>query len=586
MAGSRERLRSLMFERGTLLGIAALVVYMVLAPSHIVDGDNAEFATLSTLGGTAHPSGYPLYLLWLHATEWIPGANPAHTANLATAILGAAMVWSLFQACRAWGASALGATIASAAIGGAPIVLRITTTAEVFALNCLIVALVLWFAAAGGPFRGRTRAIALGLVAGLGIANHMTCVLLAPVGLLGVVRAAREDSRARWATLALSVLALAAGLLPYTYLFLASDTPMSWGTVRSVDDLIAMVTRRDYGGPGAFLPTPTPVPASKQLLAFALTLGRTWLWIPLLVGLVTFGTRVARHSDVRWDWLALALSWFAAGPLLVARFNIEPAGLGLYVSQRFYVLPALLLTIPVAIGLGAIDPVLERRGIRPSVACGLVATLGFAAILAMALPHLFRTQTPAVERYAGNLLKALPQNSVLFIGQDDEYFGVGYQQWALGLRQDVVVVAPQLTQLAWYADRMARRGIAAPAGEGHPMVRLVEQLLASGQQVFVEKRRTEVIEHFTTYPYGTLMKVLPRGAPTPPIDAIIDENKAIYAKFELGYPLPGTDDEFATAIHYRYAGTWTTLGRKAEQLGKPELAAWAYEAARMIGPQL
>ena len=50
------------FDRGGLLACTALVLYLWVAPPHIVDGDNAEFSTLGSIGGVAHPSGYPLYL--------------------------------------------------------------------------------------------------------------------------------------------------------------------------------------------------------------------------------------------------------------------------------------------------------------------------------------------------------------------------------------------------------------------------------------------------------------------------------------------------------------------------------------------
>ena len=579
-----HRLRVWGLEHGGLLAVVALVAYAWLAPDHIVDGDNAEFATLATTGGTAHPTGYPLYLLWLRALSWLPG-SPAHAAAVATAVLGAGTVLVLHAACRAWGAKPVGATLATALFAAAPIFIRIATTAEVFALNCLIVAAVLWLAAANGPLRGHRRAIALAVVAGLGMSNHMTCTLAAPVGLLGIVRAAREAQRPA-ITVALAAGSFVAGLLPYVYLVLTPDTPLSWGKVDGVADVIAMILRQDYGGPGAFLPTPVEVPASRQLAAFAASLGRTWLWLPLAFGVLALGRGIARPtSEPRWGWLCLGATWLAAGPLLVMRFNIEPSGLGLYVSQRFYVLPALLLAVPIAVGLAPLDALVERGRLGRRGACAGIAVVGFAAVLATTLPYLARMHTPAVERYATNLLETLPENAVLFIGQDDEYFGVGYAQWALGKRHDVTAVAPQLTVMPWYAARVARKGIAAPPGEGHPMVRLVDKLLREGKPVFVEKARAEIISTFTTYPYGTVMKVLPRGAPTPPIDEIVAENKAVYACFQLGYPLPGTDDEFATAIHHRYAGTWLTLGRKLEQAGKRAEAAWAFEAARAIGPQ-
>jgi hypothetical protein len=229
-----------------------------------------------------------------------------------------------------------------------------------------------------------------------------------------------------------------------------------------------------------------------------------------------------------------------------------------------------------------LDRLVEKRHRLATVGA---ATLGFATLLATTLPYLQRVHTPAVERYATNTLTTLPENAVLFVGQDDEYFGIAYAQWALGLRHDVTVVAPQLTILPWYAERVAKKGIAAPPGDGHPMVRLVDKLLREGKPVFVEKARVEIIQTFTTYPYGTWMKVLPIGATTPPLDDVIAENKAVYKKFETGYPLPGTDDEFATAIHYRYAGTWTTLAKKLAQAGRQGEAAELTLIARQVGPQ-
>src|SRR3954471_3237912 len=101
------------------MGAVALVVYAALGSSRIVDGDSAEFATLGALGGRAHPSGYPLYVLWLRLWSWLPGATPAHTAAIATAILGALTVAVLHAACRAWGARPLAATVSVAIVGTA-----------------------------------------------------------------------------------------------------------------------------------------------------------------------------------------------------------------------------------------------------------------------------------------------------------------------------------------------------------------------------------------------------------------------------------------------------------------------------------
>ncbi|MGE5183840.1 MAG: protein O-mannosyl-transferase family, partial [Acidobacteriota bacterium] len=164
----RSRLVRILFERGGLLGLAVAALYLAIAPAHVIDGDNAEFCTLGALGGAGHPPGYPLFVLWLRAMSWLPGASPAHTAALATALLGALSIVVLHAACRAWGARPLAATLACAIYAGAPVVIAIYTEAEVFALNGVIVGGVLLLAARGGPLRGTWRAGALGLVAGLG----------------------------------------------------------------------------------------------------------------------------------------------------------------------------------------------------------------------------------------------------------------------------------------------------------------------------------------------------------------------------------------------------------------------------------
>lgn len=105
------RWRWIAIDRGGLLALAALIAYLAFASPHIVDGDNAEFSMLGAIGGRAHPSGYPLYVLWLRLWSWLPGTTAAHTAGLATAILGALAVGVLHAACRAWGARPAAATI-------------------------------------------------------------------------------------------------------------------------------------------------------------------------------------------------------------------------------------------------------------------------------------------------------------------------------------------------------------------------------------------------------------------------------------------------------------------------------------------
>ncbi len=488
----------------------------------------------------------------------------------------------LHAACRAWGARPAAATFAIALFAGAPIVLGIYTEAEVFALNGLVVAAILWLAAAVGPLRGVWRCGALGLIAGLGMSNHLTCVLVAPIGILGIVRGMRECSRLAGAAIAL--LGIAIGLAPYAYLRIAPVHAASWGRIDGVRDVVDMFLRTDYGGPDAFAGPGPPIASTTSIFALVRSLARTWLWLPAVLAiaaLVDRSIRARSRGEPRWGWVMLLVSFVLAGPVLASRFNVLPSGVGLYVVARFHILPALLLAPAVADIFDRLAGHLPR--LRSELVAGTIAVFAFAAIAGTSLPHVSRVHTPAVEREVRNTLASLPREAV-YIGENDDIAGgIGYVQLVLGERLDVTYVHWPMIGLAWYRERVVPAGLVT---DPRSLVHAVEGVLATGRPLFVDASERGVLERFPHYPYGILVRVLPRDAHAPSLDEVLALNKAVYATFRLGYELPGADDEWATAVHRRYARTWEVLGVELDHVGKHEDAAWAFGAAREIGPQL
>jgi hypothetical protein len=577
--------RVLLIERGGLIALAGLVAYVWLAPAYIVDGDNAEFATLGVVGGVAHPTGYPAYLLWLRALAWLPGASPAHTTAIATAILAAIQLAVLHAACRAWGARPTAATFAVAIYAAGPVVMRYSSEAEAFALNQLVVAAVLYLAAQHGPLRGGVRVAALGLAAGIGIADHLTCVLAAPVGLLGAIRGVREARRPA-AAAAGGVAALVVGLSPYAYLFVTPETTTSWSTMHSVRELLDHVLRVAYGGPGTFSPFVGQLHVAANVAAFAVSVGRGWCWLPAIAGLAVLAQRCVRPGDgePRIGWRMLALAFMVAGPLLAARFDLVPRGIFLYVIRRFHLLPALLLAPAVA---GAFELAIARFGerLRPTVAAA-IAVLGFATAALIAVPDLLRVRTPAVENAMRGMLRGLPPNAIVLGTGDIPHFGIGYLQDACGVRRDVVHVYWRSVQIHWYRDRLAQRGLVIDtSAKGAPSVRIAEQILASGRPLLVDTALGNVLKEFPSYPYGTLFRVLPRGQARPPLDEVAAQNHAWFAALDLDYPVPGPDDEYPTAIHEGYAETWRIIADGYTALGRPDAAAEAAAKMAELGPR-
>lgn len=571
----RDRLRAWAFERGFALGLVVLVTYLWLAPAHIVAADNAELSTLGEVGGRAHPSGYPLYVLILRATSWLPG-SAAHRASLVTAFLGAATVLVLHAACRAWGARASATGLAVAVFAAAPIVLRVHTEADVFALNSLVAALVLWLAATGGPATGLARCAALGLVAGLGLANNLTVGLLAPIGIYGVVRGIREGAGVRGGIAAAGAFAL--GLLPYAYLPLAPDAA-SWAPIHSFGDLVDTFLRKDYGYV-SHLPGAATTTAATSLAAHAALVGRTWLWLPALMGLGALGLRSVR-SEAPWAWRMLAASWLLAGPLFASQLGVDPAGIGGYIGARMQILGALVLAIPIA---AAFELVAARanRTVSPPLAAGL-AIIVFAALTFGALPRLQRVHSPAVETGVRAMLAPLPPFSIAVTTSEDQCFGGRYLQLAEGLRPDVVLVCWPLVARDWYVARLALPGLARSSG-GLPTPGEIERLVATGRPVFVDRPQADVLAALPNYPLGILHRVLPRGAHLPSAGEVLEANRAAFAALDLAYPAPTRDDDFAAMAHRRYAATWRILATGLAAAGDRAAAEAAAEFSRQLAP--
>ena len=183
--------------------------------------DTAEFQMVLPVMGTAHPTGYPTYVLlgWASSILLTPIGEPALRMNVLSAVLvavGTALTVDLAR--RLSGSLVLGA-IAGLAVTLTPIVWAIGTHADPHALHYTLVAAILWLLVrweqrrrgnpmagpsdpgawgaappdvlrAGGSGRDRHAdrlLLAAAVVVGLSVGNHSLTLLLGPPILLFVL---------------------------------------------------------------------------------------------------------------------------------------------------------------------------------------------------------------------------------------------------------------------------------------------------------------------------------------------------------------------------------------------------------------
>ncbi len=551
-----------------LCGLWALLLYGTSAPAFIVGGDSAEFVTTSVSPGFAHPSGYPLLSFLLAPFHLLPFASPAQAAGVGSAVMGAIAVACLYLASRSWGAKQTASLVSTLAFTSSPLMWEYSTKAEVFSLNTALIAAMLWLS--GPHLRGKesARAVALGLLAGLGLANNHTCVLIAPVGLFALYRLCRSTPR----RLPLAILAGATTLtLPYVTMYgiVINTTPIfTWGTLKSVTDLVPMFLREDYGTFSLTLGGDAGPVEQWSALTKAYLLE---LWGLPFLGIAGLVYKLRARQD-RLAHVLLLTTVLLSGFGLVSLFQAAPEGTGALMIRKFYLASMALSVVPTALCIDPLhDWLVARANVLGKTSVKVVAAAVVAVTTAvLTLPKVQDSHSPMLQNYLLDTLEPLPKNAVVMGNGDHRAFGMLYVQRVLKTRPDTVFVDPKMLHNEWYreqTERIAKCALPAPKNNNLSSVELAVAFQRCGRPVFLTNILTDAIpQQLPTFPYGTTIAVLPAGAVPPPPQELVKINKDVFARYrrldQREHP-----DAWAREVSHHYRRTWDTLEKASEATG-------------------
>jgi hypothetical protein len=564
-------------------------IYLPTTAGSILGHDAAEFATIYADGGYAHPPGYPLYSMYLRAISWLPVSPPAAGASLATTLVGIAAIVVLYHAIRSWGVGSFAALFGAIAFGLSTDVWVYQTQPEVFALNHLAAATILWLAGPSPPLAGRRRVVALGVVAGLALANHHTIALMAPIGLWGVYRGVREADGSALGTLGLGAASLVAGLAPYAYLPIvhAFDLGWHWGAPTDLQGVLHIFLRQDYG---TFRMTTgeEPVGAVVQLGFLARAVPLDMLVVPVLASLV--GVGVAFRGDeeaydsreARLRTACLLASFVLVGPVFLSQLTREPNGVNHMLVRRFHLLPQLHIAFLAGLGASGLGQWLPSRATRAAVIGALVV-----GGLAAGWPAIQQHHAPSVEQYVRDTFESVPEESVVIGTGDHNAFGSLYYQRALDRRTDVLYLSASMLAHRWYHRRRIReRDIPFEyRGSNVGTDRLFRALFATGRAVFVTRPfHDELLDGWRAVPHGTLIRVYPPDVVPPPPHRAFRKNVELYSDFTITPRPDAWPTTWSRVVLEDYARTWRTLASSLESTGHRRLARRARQLARQFAP--
>jgi hypothetical protein len=450
--------------------LVGAVIALVAARAAMLPGvafwDTGELQAVGPLMGTAHPAGFPTYVLlgWLASVLLQPFGDPAFRMNLLAGLCLAAAAGITVDLVRALTGSMLLGMLAGIGLALTPVAWSIGTHAEAHALHLAFVALLLrllvaWEARslerdAGGPPSGRgdpsgrgSRFLVIAaIVFGLSVGNHSLTLLLA----LPVVVFVRLVYPGVWQNRRLVALCIGAFVASVVIVYLELPlragpfrAPLVYGRPETWDGFWYVVLgeqfRANVVDPFGDLPGKFGVLVDRTVVQFGVL-------APLLP--VAFAATVARQPRyAALTGVAVAITGFFAA-------SYQNADIG-----RYYLGPVLMawtwLAVLGATAVDAASRVLERladgrAGERPArlgrrqrAAFSLAAVVILLVPTALAIPARFATvdarNDRAAERWVDRALQVMDEGAVI-VSWWSYSTPLWYAQRVEGRRPDLVII--------------------------------------------------------------------------------------------------------------------------------------------------
>ncbi len=441
--------------------LAALVVYLVCAPSGPYWLDSGELSAAGVGLGIAHPTGFPLYAMLVKLASLLPLGELAFRVNLLSGLCAAAAVWSLCRLVLAVAGDDLAALVGAAGAGAALAMsltfFRQATVAEVYApMAALLSAALLLFhrVAAGG---GARDGLLLAVVCGLGLAVHVSFALIGvPVVVLLVVRLYRG---ARWVLAApLLVVAVTGGLYLYLPVRAAArpDPSVQWSRADRAGAFLDQVTgagiRAAYAG--EMRSTDEAVWIANARAFFGEAAEELLLVLLAAVGGVAW---LLRHRRTRWAG-ALLLA-VAAGDSIYSVW-INPMG---QVDLQNGVPFALAVCAAAGAGVALLARVFGRASLPAGAALAVIMVVPVAMDTQAAGAMAARTGD-LPRAFAQACLDETPPRGLALVTNDSTAAGLIFLTAIEGARPDVTVIVRQRSREGWRVRRLL--DLAAPDGHG------------------------------------------------------------------------------------------------------------------------
>ncbi len=559
-------------------------------------GDVGEICAAIAGGGTFHPPGYPLFSLLGRLAVLLPFGEVAFRIGILVALAGAGAVGVFFLTARAVGASRLPAFLAAGAFGAGYTFWSQCVRVEVYSLHLLLALTALW-AALRFRATGNSRWLyAAALAFSLGLAHHLTIVLLAPA--LAVLCFAPWRACARPGRVLVTLLPLflvGPSLYGLLWFWAAGKPLLASGDPSTPQLLWYHASARLFQGMFLRLPDSNHwrewAGTAGYLLSDNLPFG---LFVPAGLGLVLLG----RRNRTVGAALTTLLACVSVYNLCYRITDIAP----------YFLIVWAVLALGLAVTLTwAQDRLPRLHEPRPALSFGLALLV--LVPIARNWSACDLSDATWLRDFARDKLESAAAGAVLITQDDPDSFPIWYVRDVLGVRRDVLPLDRLKMKEAlqfyerdpsqWYLKRLQREGIPVALGVPEdPLVRrrltwdgLLLELLEGplrGRPVYSTFLRTQgrqqppfvrwALQQRRPVPVGLLVRLDPPGQ-TLDVAALIRDNERCWERIKL-------PEAAVTRAHHEvdpdyvvrhYNSMFLSLGDLYEKTGHQDRARRVYE---------
>jgi len=573
-------------------------IYLIALCPTIYVGDSALLTAASFSLGTAHPPGYPLYVLIGKLITFLPLGSVAFKLNLMSSLFGALTATIIFRIVLYLTENRYAAWASALFFAFVPVFWVESSKAEVYSLNAFICSVIFFLTLKiikkDGSFHRQLFLIAF--LIGLGMGNHHTVPLMGLAAIPVIVMRWRE-LRFRW--LLFMMLFFITGISVNLLIYIRSGVALTSGTAflysygGSFENLIKVFLRKGYDAD-----TVAALKGTSNIFSnfFAANINvLKYIIIPnikygipfILLGLFkTFGERrlFIYIISLFFFWITFLGNITAGGSLTEEDIQI----ISVYYIPLFSI-------ISVIVGLG-IALILEKAHLlwKRSFIPGFLAYTAIVFSVCLT-PHAYgvvsSVQHTLAYTFARDMLTVLPVKSMLLHYNDNPTFTSFYIQSVERFRDDILIMntggkkddyglesAPQWKYGVFYPEFYKTQ---------KTKVSYFDREFALRGKLYTSnpKNMTEIIKGHYSY------RIQPLTALLYPKEYIPDEDKIDklylnaydFLDYESIRKLPCLDDFLATEIVNHYALSLIIYGDIMNKRGEKEISKKAMKESFTLG---